>query len=399
MSRGWVRAAAMLTALAVAVTGPATAALADTEIGEPISLPSVTDECVGAAPTRAGTAPWAQQLMMPQLAWPLTRGGGVLVAVVDTGVSAKSPALAGAVLAGQDVVRPGPANTDCFGRGTAMAGIVAGRPVTGSPFVGMAPAAQVLPIRVVDEGGRMQPDAIAAGIAAATGAGAKVILVGTGVATTTATAALRAAVDAALARDIVVVAAVNEEAGARQQTAVWYPAGYQAVIAVAGVDDTGTYTGTVAPEVRVDLVGPGRGSISVGPVGDGHYAVGGAAVAAAYVAGAAALVRAHNPALSPAGVRERLIATAEQPTNGSKLVDPYAAVAAVAPKPLVTVTAGEPGALTLPGTPPSPVQPRAAGTFAAAAIGAVLVATLALVIARRGARRRWRSPEDGIRTS
>src|SRR5262249_58700323 len=174
--------------------------------------------------------PWPVARMAPQLAWPLSRGAGVTVAVVDSGVSRDAPALAGAVQPGLDVAARGAANSDCLGRGTALAGIVAARPTTGTGVVGMAPAASVLPIRITDRNGQVQPGALAAGIRAATSLGAGVILVGNGGPDTT---ALQAAVSEAAARDIVVVAAVNDKPGtAGEPPAAWYPAAYQEGIAV-----------------------------------------------------------------------------------------------------------------------------------------------------------------------
>ncbi|MFD0746532.1 hypothetical protein ACFQ1L_35305 [Phytohabitans flavus] len=65
------------------------------------------------------------------------------------------------------------------------------------------------------------------------------------------------------------------------------------------------------PDAGVDLLAPVTGAVGPSPSGPGHYAVGGPAVAASYVAGTAALLRAYRPELSQEEVRRRLIATAE----------------------------------------------------------------------------------------
>ena len=50
--------------------------------------------------------PWPLQRMRPDLAWPISEGAGITVAVIDSGVSATHPALAGKVLEGRDFVEP-----------------------------------------------------------------------------------------------------------------------------------------------------------------------------------------------------------------------------------------------------------------------------------------------------
>jgi len=87
--------------------------------------------------------PWPQQQMAPERAWELTRGDGVTVAVVDTGVSADSGPLTGAVRDGVDVApgsNGGDADDDCIGYGTFVAGLIAARPREGVGFAGVAPS-------------------------------------------------------------------------------------------------------------------------------------------------------------------------------------------------------------------------------------------------------------------
>jgi hypothetical protein len=141
--------------------------------------------------------------MAPESVWPVTRGDGVVVAILDSGVSGAAPALSGAVLPGIDVVGGGAADQDCRGTGTALAGVIAAHPATGSGVVGLAPAARILPVRVIDGEGRVPPDAIAKGIKAVA-AVADVVLVGTG--TTVSTPELVQAVAEAVANDALVVA-------------------------------------------------------------------------------------------------------------------------------------------------------------------------------------------------
>jgi membrane-anchored mycosin MYCP len=368
------------------------AASAHAEDGMPPDLPAAGNRCVGASPVRFAGVPWPVARMAPQLSWPLSRGAGVTVAVVDSGVSGSAPALAGAVQPGVNVVSRGAGNSDCQGRGTALAEIVAARPTTGTGVVGMAPAASVLPIRITDANGQVPPTALASAISAATSMGPSVILVGTGGPDS---AALQAAVSAAVARDIVVVAAVNDRAATMsgQQPDVWYPAAYQDVIAVAGVNVDGTPSQDSPPGANVDLLAPDVNAVTGGPVGDGHYTVGGSAVAAAYVAGAVALLRSYRPALNYTQVRERLELTAEHPsgaartaTAGAGTIDPYAALSAVDPAQAAQLSSPPPQRVVLP-APPAPDSVIARARLLG---GVIVVFTIAVLgaIATIGTRRR-----------
>lgn len=375
-----IRDARSAVALAVMVlcglAGTPAGGVAYAADGEPPPLPSGGTSCVGASPVTFDGVPWPVARMAPQLAWPLSRGAGVTVAVVDTGVGTP-PGLAGAVLAGSNVVSGGRADSDCAGRGTALAGIVAGRPVGGRWVVGMAPAASVLPIRITDGYGRMPPDALAKGVRAAAILGADVILVGTGKELND--PGLRAAVAEAVSRDAVVVApAADQSQSQPSPTGTGFPAAYEQVLAVGGVAADGTPTRAQTP----DLLAPGYGIVAV--AGAGHYRVGGAAVAAAYVAGAAALVRAYHPKLNQAQVRQRLTLTAAPSPAGGGVADPYAAVADPAPERASITPTVRHDSVVLPRAPGiDPAVPRSLW-FA----GALLALTLAVLAVAAVLRRR-----------
>ncbi|MEV4759513.1 S8 family serine peptidase [Micromonospora sp. NPDC049559] len=397
MSRRWYRTAALALAASVGLgPGPLLAGLGPAAplVGlgpsvalaapaEPPALPGTGNGCVGPSAIVADRPSWAFRRVGPADVWPLTKGAGVTVAVVDTGVSPAGGGLSGGVVAaGADVVRGGRADSDCLGRGTALAALVAARPVGGSLFVGVAPEARVLPVRIVDGRGHVPPGAMAAGIAAATTAGADVILLGVG--TPTPDAGLRAAVRAAIRRDVVVVAAVSDQKPRdNRPVPPWYPASDPDVLAVGGVAQSGAPTEAASPDSGLDLLAPGEQAYTVGPVGTGNYLVGGPAVAAAQVAAAAALVRAYHPDLDQAEVRRRLVGT------GGGGLDVYAAVAdSAAPETSVPPRAAP--RLVVPGPEPVPARQRIAATVAAGTVLAAAVAALTVAAVRRGRRRRWR---------
>jgi membrane-anchored mycosin MYCP len=369
--------------------------------GTPLLPASAAGRCAAPAKRVVRDVPWAQRVLAPQRAWTLTRGGGLIVGVVDTGVSAAAPALSGAVLPGRDVSTHQAADTDCRGHGTFVAGLVAARPTAGSGLAGIAPGVRLLPIRVTADERQVDPGPLAAGIRTAVDGGARVIAVGVG--TGTATAALRGAVAHATAHDVLVIASTDTPGMSASGDSV-YPAGLPGVVAVASTQADGGPATSFGSRKRPDLAAPGSGLLSVAPRGNGNVTASGSGVAVGFVAGAAALVRAYRPALKAGEVRHRLEATADHPTGrlpdpavGYGTVDPVAAVTTALPE-----ESGEPAPephvrpvrLVLPPAPDRDAEHRAVITAAVvasvAALGWLVGATV-----RRGRRRGWRPGAAG----
>ncbi|MFI0467229.1 type VII secretion-associated serine protease mycosin [Saccharopolyspora sp. 5N102] len=345
--------------------------------------PTVTD----------GAIPWAQLQLAPQRVWKVTRGQGVVVAVVDSGVDPNSPQLAGSVLPGKAV--SGAADSDCSGQGTFVAGIIAAKQVHGIGFAGIAPEARILPVRVLDGQGNGDPGMLAKGIRIAADSGARVINVST--TTSQPSADLESAVAYARSRDALVVAAA---AKGGDDGSVTYPAAYQGVLAVGAVNETGQPGAYAETGASVELVAPGEGVVSIGPGGPGHWQGSGAAYATPFVSATAALVRAYRPELNADQVAQRLLATANpsggtvpDPDTGWGMVNPYAAVTAA-------VAAG--GADARPGggavervehpvvPAPDPTPGRIVVVTAASAVVLGVVTWLISVLVPAGRRRGWR---------
>ncbi|GAA4947965.1 hypothetical protein GCM10023238_12810 [Streptomyces heliomycini] len=186
--------------------------------------------------------PWALQRVNLDALWAQSKGKGVRVAVIDTGVDVKNPQLSDAVrrLEGQELPaveerrgredrarqRAG-APTDTVGHGTRVAGIIAARPAEGTGFVGLAPEATIIPIKQNDAEGNGTAKTLADSIRHAVQAGADVI----NISQDTANAvepdpSLKAAVDHALGRQVVVVASAGND-GLGGNVKVTYPASYE----------------------------------------------------------------------------------------------------------------------------------------------------------------------------
>ncbi|MEU7136501.1 type VII secretion-associated serine protease mycosin [Streptomyces sp. NPDC046261] len=318
----------------------------------PVLATAVTLALLAAAPARADVIrdqEWALDALHTQDAWRTTKGAGITVAVLDTGVDEGHPDLRGRVLPGKDLIGfgAGPGDRAWARHGTAMAGIIAGRghgEGDADGVTGVAPEARILPVRVILEDGDparakargARGGALADGIRWAADHGADVINLSLGDDSDTAHPEPRedAAVQYALAKGAVVVASAGN--GGERGDHVSYPAAYPGVIAVTAVDRYGArapfstrrwYATVSAPGVDVVIADPDRR----------YYEGWGTSAAAAFVSGAAALVRAAHPGLSPAQVRELLTETAQDPPPGGRndelgagLVDPAAAIARAA---------------------------------------------------------------------
>jgi hypothetical protein len=300
----------------------------------PPASPAQAAECLPAAQTPYPAVPWAQEQLAPQRAWPLSRGDGVVVAVIDTGVSATALALAGRVLPGRDIRAGGTANTDCAGHGTFVAGLIAAGAMAGTGFSGVAPGAVILPVRVADTFDDQHPDVLALGIDAAIDGGASIIVVVPAAPFGSATLA-NAIARAERENRVVIASSTTNRAGGEA-----HPAAYESVLSVAGIERDGSpmsFLGLDGTGRIPDLAGPATDLVGVAPAGAGNLIGSARCFATGFVAGAAALIRGYLTGLTAAQVRERLVATADpappsaRPALGRGMVDPVAAVTTVDP--------------------------------------------------------------------
>jgi subtilisin family serine protease len=252
---------------------------------------------------RLGSSQWGLTAIGAEGAWGITRGAGVTVAVLDSGVDDTHPDLAGRLLPAADLIDDG-LTGDPFGHGTRIAGIIAGV-MDGAGIAGAASGVRILPVRVLAADGEGDQNRTARGIRAAVAAGAQVINLS--LSSQTESPAQADAIRYALEEGVTVVAAAGNRRDAGSPTV--YPAAYPGVVGVSSVGRGLRGSEFASLGSSIDLVAPGERVVST-EVGGGWGREDGTSLAAAFVTAGAALVRAANPTLSRAEVDEILLATA-----------------------------------------------------------------------------------------
>ncbi len=254
--------------------------------------------------------PWGVGRIDAELAWGTSRGAGIDVAIIDTGIDKDHPDLQDNIKGGVNFVRtiwfkPADPNAwdDDNGHGTHCAGIVAA--VNNSiGVIGVAPSASLYAVKVLDKTGSGYVSDVVAGIEWAKAKGIKVISMSLG--TSSNVQSLYDACDAAYyTAGIVIVAAAGNEGGA-----ISYPAAYYSVIAVTATDGNDAIASFSNHGPEAELAAPGVNIYSTYKNG-GYATMSGTSMACPHVSGTAALILSKNSDLLPPEVRGILQNTAD----------------------------------------------------------------------------------------
>lgn len=260
-------------------------------------------------------------------AWEWSRGDGVTVAVVDTGVSCDVPDLVGRCVAGLDFVNGDAEPVDDQGHGTFVAGVIAAAVHNRVGGAGVAGEARVMPLKVLGASGSGAMSDVAAAVVHAADHGARVVNLSLG--GIYPSRALADAVAYARDRGAVVVAA----AGSENTSNPTYPAAYPGVVAVAATTPSDTRASFSNAGAWIDLAAPGVGILSA-TRGGGYQAWSGTSLSSAVAAGAAALLAGQDPDRDPDAIARLMLVTARDAgapgwdtTFGAGRLDAGAAVA------------------------------------------------------------------------
>ena len=233
-------------------------------------------------------------------------GKGVRVAIIDTGVEAAHPDLAGRIVERANFIE-GDGSMDVHG--TVIAGIIGATADNGLGIYGIAPQAELVAIRSCRPKFAGQAEAIctaqalAKGLDFAISTGAKVVNMSIGGPKDILIPKL---IDRAVSLGIVVVAAVGNRGPKGEPV---YPAALSNVIAVTAVDAKNQLYPYASHGDYIDVAAPGVNILSTS--GGGVYSTfSGTSVATAHVSGAAALLLEARPALDPRALQKILETTA-----------------------------------------------------------------------------------------
>jgi serine protease len=280
---------------------------------------------------------WNFQSINLEPAWNETKGKGVIVAVIDTGVSAVPDLEQTELVAGYDFVNDRELAADDNGHGTHVAGTIAQSTNNGYGVAGIAYEAKIMPLKVLSAGGGGTIADIAEAIRFAADNGADAINMSLGGGGES--SVMQDAIEYAHSKNVVVIAA----AGNANQNSASYPARYPHVIGVSATDSSGEKAPYSNFGAGVDIAAPGgntrtgeAGGIlqnTIDPdTGEGVFsAFQGTSMASPHVAGVAALVKAsgiEDPEEVAAVLQQSARQVTEDPFNyfGAGHLDAAAAV-------------------------------------------------------------------------
>ncbi len=398
---------------------------------------------IAAPPAAAAPGPasapmwWFDHWNVPALRAQGATGAGITIAVVDTGIQASIPELAGKVISGADFTgRGGDGRVDYdrenFGHGTAMASLIAA--ASGYAGIeGLAPGATLLPIAVPLSGSGVSAttisDALPQAIRWAADHGASIINMSLGGDRDPAKDALpcpvahQDAITYAISKGAIVVAASGN--GGQEGSPVEEPGVCLGVISVGSVNSARTVSPFSSRHPYLTVAAPGQQIATLSKVPGVAYVGEGTSQATAIASAAIALIWSKFPTLSGRDIVTKMLATAEDlgpagrddeygyglirpdlaigasvpadaPNSVYEGIDPYlpvdAPVASIAPAPPAGTAAAPPGAVQVSAAPPAVPGLIVFGAVTAV-IGGLGLALL-LVFGLRSRHRRRRHGRD-----
>lgn len=309
---------------------------------------------------------WGLTLLGIPALWAKTRGKGVRVAILDTGIATQHQDLKDAILDAQDFTGSRNGVADVAGHGSHVAGTIGARDNPGG-VVGVAPDCGLLVGKVLGDNGSGSNTQVANGIRWAISTRADIISMSLGSPMPDAT--IQQAINDALAAGIIVVCAAGND-GPVLDT-IGYPAKWPGVISVGSIDRQKQISKFSSRGDRVDIVAPGDRILSDWPP-NSLAMLSGTSMATPLVSGVVALMIAAArldgtaSTLTPSRVIELLRSTAtdagppgKDSAYGYGIIDPNKLLTPVVPIPVPPV---------IPVPPPTGAtisfsSPIAAGTY------------------------------------
>jgi len=250
----------------------------------PVQLPGPALTVEDQPSPLAETIPTGVNQIKGPLAWDCSRGMGITVAILDTGIDRTHPDLSANYRDGTSFVPDEPGPEDGNGHGTHCAGTIAAA-INGAGVVGVAPAASLYAVKVLSSSGSGNWSWLIAGIDWCIKHRIRVLSMSLG--GPSAPSALEAMCDLAWQRGLLLLAAAGNT-GATSSPGVGVPARYPNVIAVSAIDGANTIAPFSSRGPEVELCAPGVQVLSTLP-GGGHGKMSGTSMACPHASGTAAV--------------------------------------------------------------------------------------------------------------
>jgi len=253
------------------------------------------------APTAPGTqeTPWGINRVKAPAAWATSRGQGVKLVVIDTGIDMTHPELSGILKGGWNAISTAATFNDDNGHGTHCAGTIAAKD-DDKGVVGVAPAIDLYGVKVLDANGSGTFDDVIAGMLWAVENKMEIASMSLGA--SQGNQALADAVEAMRKGGVTLIAAAGNSG-----RSVGYPAAYPGAIAVAASDSGDRLASFSSRGPSVAAIAPGV-NVKSTYMGGGYDSLSGTSMATPHVAGLAALYIATHKGATPEQSRAALAA-------------------------------------------------------------------------------------------
>jgi subtilisin len=253
------------------------------------------------APTAPGAqeTPWGIARVKAPAAWATSRGKGVKLVVIDTGIDMTHPELSGIIKGGWNAISTAATFNDDNGHGTHCAGTIAAKD-DDKGVVGVAPAIDLYGVKVLDENGSGTFDDVIAGMLWAVENKMEVASMSLGA--NSGNQALADTVEAMRKGGVILIAAAGNSG-----RAVGYPAAYPGAIAIAASDSADKLASFSSRGPTVAAIAPGV-NVKSTYMGGAYDTLSGTSMATPHVAGLTALYVATHKGASPEQARAALAA-------------------------------------------------------------------------------------------
>jgi len=247
----------------------------------------------------AQETPWGIARVKAPEAWATTRGKGVKLVVIDTGIDMTHPELSGIIKGGWNAISTAATFNDDNGHGTHCAGTIAAKD-DDKGVVGVAPAIDLYGVKVLDENGSGTFDDVIAGMLWAVENKMEVASMSLGA--NSGNQALADAVEAMRKGGVILIAAAGNSGGS-----VGYPAAYPGAIAIAASDSKDKLASFSSRGPSVAVIAPGV-DVKSTYMGGEYDTLSGTSMATPHAAGLTALYVATHKGATPEAARAALAA-------------------------------------------------------------------------------------------